>query len=416
MLYLQWLITASLVLFPVVALPVKGGANKCIYLLLLISLICIVLRCKPMGQTFSQVLKKYWPIHLSMAGTVVAILITQILSGRFNGNVYDIPSRLAFFAPIMWLLLLLPLEHLKKIQWGMVAGALVAAIKIHFAAEGLPAPPMNIDFINRIPYGDITLLLGVFSLLSIGWSERTEKWAIALKAAGGCAGLYTVYFSQARGGWIAIPVFAVVGLAIYGDVFSRRRLAVFALAVALLGAAFSFSDIVRFRIEEADSDIGQYLDGANADTSIGLRFQLWRGSWVLFKEHPLTGVGRDRFAPEALNELHERGIISAAATGFGHSHSEFFYNIAVLGIFGLISFFAIYIVPGYYFYRAACEPDKELKAAGGMGLALCLGYFIFGLTEAIFHTPIACAFYSICAAAFMAYIVKRRHILAKQWK
>lgn len=410
--YLEWLVTAIVVLFPATALTIKGAINKCLYLLIFISMVCIALRCKPMGQTFSQVLRKYWPIHLAMAGTVLAIFLNQAFAGHIHWKTYDIPSRLAFFAPISWLLMLIPLRHLRNIQWGMVAGAFAMAIKIELASMGVPEPPMNIEFINRIPYGDIALLLGIFSFLAIGWSARKDRWEIVLKFSGGCAGVYTSYFSQARGGWVAIPVLAAIVLAFYDGMSVRRRWAVVALVFVLLGTVFGTSDVVQLRVAEAGSDISQYLSGKNVDTSIGIRFQLWRGSWILFAEHPWFGVGREHFAPDALAQLHERGIITAAATDFGHSHSEFFFNIATLGMFGLISFLAIYIVPGYYFLQAARAKDSELRVAGSMGVMLCVGYFVFGLTEAIFHTPVSCAFFSMNAAVFFAYIVQRKQILA----
>jgi O-antigen ligase len=414
LLYLDWLVAASLVLFPVLALTVKGGANTCLYLLVLASLISIVFRRKSIGQTFFQVLKKYWYVHLSMAGTVLAILINQAFTGGFIVRTYDVPSRLAFFALVAWVLLLLPVRHLKQIQWGIVAGAIIAAIKAHtiIAAQG----PLvgNIGFLNRIPYGDMSLLFGVFSLLSIGWNERKEKWAIALKVAGGCAGLYAAYLCQARGGWIAVPVFAAIALALIGGLQVRHKLTVFGLVLVLLGAIYSSSSLVQRRVYEATTDIVQYTSGENLDTSIGIRFQHWRGSWILFKENPFFGVGREHFHPEALADLRSRNIITAAATNFGHSHSEFLFNIATLGIFGLISFLAISLVPGYYFFQAARNPDKFIETAGSMGLALCLGYFVFGLTEHIFDTPISCAFFSLNAAVFFALIVKRQQALAME--
>lgn len=410
--YLEWLLTAIVVLFPATALTIKGAANKCLYLLVFISLVCIAFRCAPMGQTFSQALKKYWPLHLAMAATMLAIFLNQTFASSFSWNTYDIPSRLALFAPMTWLLLLVPLQHLRKIQWGMAAGAFAMAIKIQLATAALPEPPTNIAFINRIPYGDIALLLGIFSFLAIGWSERNDKWEIVLKFLGGCAGLYTSYFSQARGGWVAVPVLAAIVLAFYDGLPVRRRLIVFALVFVLLGTVFSVSEVVQLRVAEAGSDISEYMNGKNVDTSIGIRFQLWRGSWILFTEHPWIGVGREHFHPDALNQLHARNIITATATDFGHSHSEFFFNIATLGIFGLLSFLAIYTVPGYYFLQAARTKDKELRIAGSMGVALCVGYFVFGLTEAIFNTPVSCAFFSINAAVFFAYIVKRKQMLA----
>ncbi len=53
----------------------------------------------------------------------------------------------------------------------------------------------------------------------------------------------------------------------------------------------SQATLVKERIDVARTDIQQYMSGTNADTSIGFRFQLWQGSVVIFREHPIFGVG-----------------------------------------------------------------------------------------------------------------------------
>jgi O-antigen ligase len=414
LLYLNWLVTASVVLLPVLALTVKGGANTCLYLLVLASLIGIVFRFKSMGQTFSEVLKKYWFVHLSMAATVLAILAHQLGTGSFMLKSYDISSRLAYFALIASALLLLPYGYLKQVQWGMVAGGMAVAIKAHmiFVLQGPNASDMG--FLNRIPYGNMSLLLGIFSFLSIGWSERKDKLEIALKIMGGCAGLYAAYLCQARGGWVAIPIFACIGLVLLRGLRVRNKLAVFGLLLALLGTIYTSSSLVHRRVQQAAAEIALYSSGQNLDTSVGIRFQHWRGTWVLFKEHPFFGIGREEFYPNALRDLYSRNIITKTASQFVHPHNEFLFHMATFGIFGMIAYWALHLVPAYFFLQAAREPDRETRIAGSMGLALFVGFFIFGLTEVIFFTPVANAFFSVSAAAFFACVVKRKQTLASQ--
>ncbi|MGC7407301.1 polymerase, partial [Pandoraea pneumonica] len=68
-------------------------------------------------------------------------------------------------------------------------------------------------FSNAIPFGNLSLLMALFALMSIGWTED-DGWAlIALRLLAGCAGLYASYLSQARGGWIAIPVLLLIAVA-----------------------------------------------------------------------------------------------------------------------------------------------------------------------------------------------------------
>lgn len=390
---------------------VKGGANTCLYLLLLLSLGCLIF-CRPQNDnSFVYILKKYWPIHLAMAGTTLAILANQISTSTFLLRTYDTSSRLAFFFPIAWLLLQVSSKNLKIVQWGIVVAAIGTAVKIGLVSLEQPSMPGIIDFMNRIPYGDISLLLGVLSLLSIGWNKRSEKIIIMLKIIGGFAGLYASYLSETRGGWVALPILVLVMLSVLGKTKINHRLAIFVMALVLMISTYNFNKIVQDRVHAAASDITKYVGGENIDTSVGIRFQLWRGSWVLFKEHPIFGVGREEFYPNALQELAKRRVITQQASDFGHSHNEFIYNMATLGILGLIATLAIFLIPGYFFLQAIRHSDREIKTAGSMGLALCLGFIVFGLTEAILFVPAICAFFSMSVAVFFAFIIKRKESL-----
>lgn len=409
--YLDRLATAAVVLLPVLALLVKGGANGCLYLLTLVSLISIMFRRRWADVNFGQFLKQFWPLHLSMAGITLAIFLHQFSSGSLNIKTYDIPSRLAYFALIAWVAMLLPLRYLKAVQWGIPVGAIAAAIKAHIIMTAAPLGD-HVGFLNKIPFGGLSLLLGVFSILSIGWDQRRNKWAVALKILGGCAGIYSSYVCLTRGAWLALPVLAAIAVALIRRFHVRHKLAVLGVVLVSLGTIYGLSSTVQSRIQLAADDIAQFRSGENLDTSLGIRFQHWRGSWELFKEHPYFGVGRENFYPDALSELRQRNIISEMASRFVHPHSEFFFNMATLGIFGVLAYLALHLVPACFFYKAAMEEDHELRIAGGMGLALVLGYFVFGLTEVIFFTTAACSFFSIMAAVFFACVVKRRQTIA----
>ncbi|MGB7195756.1 MAG: O-antigen ligase family protein [Collimonas pratensis] len=410
--YLKFVILFIVMCFPVLTMTVKGGANTCIYSLLLLSLVYFVFQHKQDAFSFSYLLRKYWPMHLAMAGMIFAILVNQISTSDFFLKTYDTSSRLAFFLPITWLLLQISASDLKLFQWGLVAGAVGSAIKIEWIGLNQSSMPGIIDFMNRIPYGDVSLMLGILSLLSIGWNRRGDKFSVAIKVIGGISGIYASYLSEARGGWIALPILAFVILSMLNKTKLNHRFAIFAIALILMVSTYSFNKIIQDRVHAAASDITKYVDGENQDTSVGIRFQLWRGSWVLFKEHPVFGVGREEFYPDALQDLAKRHVITQQATDFGHSHNEFFYNMATLGIFGLLAILAIFFVPGYYFLQATRHSDRDIKTAGRMGLTLCLGFLIFGLTEAIFFMPAICAFFSMSVAVCFAFVVKRKEALA----
>ncbi|MDT9702132.1 O-antigen ligase family protein, partial [Streptomyces sp. P17] len=79
---------------------------------------------------------------------------------------------------------------------------------------------------------------------------------------------------------------------------------------------------VQQRVDEAVSDISLYVSGGERDTSLGLRFELWRGAAQLIQERPLLGWGESGYR-NAMEALGEQGVISPMAAEFGHAHNEF---------------------------------------------------------------------------------------------
>ncbi|WP_230413982.1 O-antigen ligase family protein [Collimonas silvisoli] len=294
----------------------------------------------------------------------------------------------------------------------MVIGAFLSAIKIYTLTNG-GATRYGTDFIPIIIFGEMALLLGVFSTLSIAWNKSDNKAVIFFKIAALCAGLYAAYLSQSRGVWLTIPVFAVIAGLAAKNIRSSYKLSAITFFVILLGAVSYFGNIVKERVLVAESDISQYSVGANVDTSLGIRLQLWRGSWVLFKEHPIFGVGVENF-PKALEDLSKRNIITPLSATFPHSHNEILFMMSRLGLFGLLAILALYFVPAYYFSRELRDNDSEIRYTAAMGLALCLGFIILGLVDVVFLWWEIYPYYVVSIAFFLTYIIKRKKILHQE--
>jgi O-antigen ligase len=405
--YFKWPVFLAIVLFPALSISLHNVGNACLFLLLILAIVAGACRYKPMNTKFTQLLKEYWPLHLAMASLIIAVLLNQVFTAKFAVKYYDTALRIGLFAPVLWIMLALPLNYLKKIQWAFMLGAVLAVIKIYLFTTGGAIRPPNIGFLATIPFSDMALLFGVIAVISIGWNNFDEKPAMLLKVVACGAGIYVTILSQTRGSWLAIPVFALTALMLLRNIRIRYRLAILIVTLVALGTVFTCSDVVKTRIAAAKSDMTQYADQENADTSLGVRLQLWRASWELFKENPVVGVGRENFS-DGLESLSARNVITPMATSFSHSHNEILFNMAILGSFGLLAILSIYLVPGYYFARELRHTDSIVRTAAGMGLVLCLGFFVFGLTDMMFFWSVLGGVYSMSVAAFFACIIKRK--------
>ncbi|MFC5475938.1 O-antigen ligase family protein [Paraherbaspirillum soli] len=410
--YIKWPVIIAIALFPALSIVLHNAGNACLYLLFVCSIVALVCRYKPMETSFGQLLKQYWPLHLAMASLFCAVFLNQIVSGDFAVKQYDRAVRLAVFAPIFWIILSVPLRHLKNVQWAFVVGVFAAVIKTYVITEGGIDRFGNVGFLSTIAFSNIALLLGAMALISFGWNERRQKVIFVVKVLACCVGLYATLLAKTRGSWIAIPFFFAFMFMFFGNIRIRHKLAIAVLSLAVLAGIFTFSSAVQTRLAETKSEISLFVSGQNVDTSTGIRLQLWHASWILFKQHPVVGIGRENFS-SGLNELVSRKVITPAAASLAHSHNEILFNTTILGIFGFLASVSIYCVPAYYFMRDIRDADDDIRTAAGLGLLLCLGFFIYGLTDLMFFWTVLGGFYSMSVATFLACIIKRKKELKR---
>jgi O-antigen ligase len=140
---------------------------------------------------------------------------------------------------------------------------------------------------------------------------------------------------------------------------------------------------------------------------IGMRLQMWHAAWILFKERPVLGIGRESY-PAGVKRLAAQGIISPAAAHFAHSHNELLFNLAIGGIVGMLAILGLYFVPAYYSSRAVHHPDQQVRTTAAMGITLSVCFLIFGMTDLMFFWTAIGSFYTMCTALFFACLVRRR--------
>jgi len=410
--YLKLPVAMLVTLFYALVLVVDRSAGVIYSLLLLLALAGIIGRARPEGKTFFLLAKEYWPLLAAMSAPLVAVLANQLATGHFAGRSYDSQSRLALFGLVFWVMLLVPLNYLKQVQWGLIVGACLAIVKIYTLTAG-GETRYGTDFIPIIIFAELVLLLGVFSLFSIAWDKRHSWLLMGLKIVAAGAGVYAAYLSQSRGTWVTIFVFAILGSMVVRHIPRVYKIGAAIVFAVVVAGVFQHSSILKERLAVAEKDIQLYTTGTDRDTSLGIRFQLWHGSWILFKEHPLFGVGVEQYQG-ALQELAERKIISPFSASLPHSHNEILFMMARLGVLGLLAILAVYFVPLYYFIRDVRHADMEVRCVAGMGMALSLGFFTLGLVDVVFLWWECYPFYAISTAFCMTYVIKRKSFLAQQ--
>lgn len=402
----------ALVAYPIVALLTRAGSTVCFYALFAISLCMIVVRQEPTGMIFPQFLKKYWLLNLTMVGMLITTSLSELYWGNFQPQQFYFALRLATFAVIFWGCQNLSSREISRIQWGIVAGAILCAIYYYVLSAGGNIREYHFGKMALIAFSDLTLLMGFLACLSIGWHERDSMSMVLLKMIALVGGLLTSFLAQTRGGWIALPFFVLLLGYFFWKTGRKKLVIAVCVVIVLIGAYALGKGTIQNRLQAVKSDVTQYQEGA-ANTSLGLRFQLWKGSWLMFKDNPVVGVGgRDGFI-EKLEGYASKGIVHPVTPTLYHAHNEAFFQMAMHGIFGLMSLLALYLVPSWFALKFVRHDDAKLKTAAFMVIMLTGGFFIFGLTEVFFGlTKDIGNFYLIFLAALCAFLVKRKKELS----
>lgn len=404
---MKWVVLSLVLAFPALAIMVHSAANACLFLLLACAMAAAGFGMKPIDISLSAFLRRYWPLHLAMAAWLISVLLNQASLGSFTIKHYDRALRVAVFAPVMWILLLLPFRYLKSLQWTAMAGLTGATVKAYIATSGGAERPTDIGFLSTIAYSDIALLLGILVFLSLGWEQRRRTLMVVLKSAALLAGIYTTALTATRGSWLAILAAIAIIFFNSDSVSLRRKLVIAVSGLLLVGAIFSASNGPH-RLNEAIVEVSNYQKGIDMDTSVGMRLQMWHGAWLLFQERPLFGIGKDNYGL-GMERLAQAGIVSEAAAHYAHSHNELLFNLTIGGVAGFLATLAIYLAPAYYFFRDRRHPDRQIRTSALMGLMVCVCYFLFGLTDLMFFWTGVGSFYTLCTALLLASILRRKH-------
>lgn len=247
---------------------------------------------------------------------------------------------------------------------------------------------------HSITFGDLSLALGLMALCALSQLRQTRlAW---LPAAGVVCGLLASLLSGSRGGWAALPLVAVP-LLYYGHAIHGRRLMIgLGLVAALLALAYCVpASGVAGRAALAASDVQRYVALGDATTSVGIRLELWKASWIMFSEHPWLGVGRDAFHP-ALEQLARQGrLLPSPALGFSSSHNDLLHMLATGGLIDASCLMLMYFGPLGFFCAILSTPPSPRHAPALAGVVLVVAFVGFGLTDVMFWLMATKLFYGI---------------------
>jgi O-antigen ligase len=386
----SFFVAAFLLSYPTVTLVVHGGASAVSIAAALVGLCVLAL---PRASEPPRVDRIVVVTLVALASPLAATLVSEAWHGKFVASLLDAPSRFLLAIPI---LLALRRVRVGLLRWSDLSFALgaIAALLVLLLTPREPNSRWASPFLDAIHFGDIALVLGALSALSLNWWKKDRLPIKALKLVALATGIYASVLTETRGGWVAIPVVALLVYLRGSHRRDGRRWLVPLSIVAALILIGATSHMVRDRVWLIWSDLVQYSHGYK-DTSTGVRLQLYEAAFSILREHLVFGAGPNGFA-DSMAAFAKAGQVSplAADYGRGETHNQLLFYAANYGMIGALAGLALHVAPCIMFARYMNAPTREARCAAFMGLTFTVCFFIFGLSVETFDLKMAASFYA----------------------
>jgi O-antigen ligase len=385
-------------LFPVLVATTDGGGSY-VYVLLLAAGLW-------WGRGWSELDRREWVLIVGLGAGLLAMGLGMVNSADVGFGLSRLErfGRIASIALIFLMFRRRGLALDRSLGFGAIVGTLVMAGQAWYQVEWLGQEQARGAY-HPIVFGDLALLWGalgvLFALMVMrGWTG----WLTAGVAAG--AATYASVLSQARGGWLFVPLFLVVLVWMVRSAGPSTRWQVRGIAaVVLSGVLIGLwqSEPIVERVQLAGHDLRTFSEDPAAQTSWGIRLNLWRNSLLLAREHPLVGAGLGDF-PRHMREMVEDGRSwNPWVADYTHAHSIYFDALATAGILGLAGTVMAYLVLPFWFFGgmvSTVQPSRGRFLAMG-GVVTVLAFATFGFSEALWTRNPFVNTYVVCIAVFL---------------
>lgn len=133
----------------------------------------------------------------------------------------------------------------------------------------------------------------------------------------------------------------LISMAIMWELPKKHRPFIVLLPFLLAVGLFLASSKVRDRMILVQTEVSAYSAQQTANTSSGIRLDLWNTAVQAINEHPLSGSGIGSWSTQFNRIQHEKNSAHADIDGNGNPHQEYLLWSVQLGITGLVLFMAL---------------------------------------------------------------------------
>lgn len=246
-------------------------------------------------------------------------------------------------------------------------------------------------YTNAIRFGNLCLLMGLFSIIYCFFSSIDKKTKIFFIVAFFMA-LGASFLSLSRGGWLLIFFIPFFIFFLNGE-FNVKKVSYFLASIffVVITSAILVNkvDLIGNRVESAVKEVKLYLENPNAHagSSVGARLEMWQLALKMGLDSPIYGWGK-RGSDTKRSEYIQDGHASPLIERFSHAHNQYLEIWASRGGIGIAGLTFLYLYPIFIFQKMRknmnhlnSEDKRNYQILIWCGILFVFSHFIYGITD-----------------------------------
>jgi O-antigen ligase len=398
-----WLLSLLLALMPLsfsVALPAKVIPPA----MLFVCGLGLIAR----SQSVRRAYRTAWPVMVT-ALAMLGFMVISVLIHRSGWRPLDRGAHILLFL-VIGAVFCQPLRM--RLVWGgfaVTAVVLGTICAVQHHVYGLErAYGLNGGASASIQLATVLFGLGLLSLVQllgahIGRGERLlHGGALALAMYGGL-------LTESRGPLLAFaPIFVIV-LVLHGRRTGRWRGALLLGAGTGIGLALAMATLhgqMISRFEAVQQEVASFDPAGDGEGAVRERLEMWRTAVRAAADHPLLGIGPNRFRAYVRNEI-AAGRSNPAIALFNQPHNEYLNAAASGGVPGLLLLLLVLVWPLRYFLSHARDAAEAVALPASAGVATIGLFALCALTDSVFYRVMPLSFYFFMVAGLAMLIARQ---------
>jgi len=349
---------------------------------------------------------------------LIPLYVSAWISAYFNdAGIYHADRFLNLYMIIPVYYFIKKTDFNEKALWlGLFLGCITTVLYALYQSVELGVLRVSGE-VHSIFFGSMNVFMGGIALLSF---KRWKGWVwMVFPPISFLVAAISAVLSGSRISLVILVAFLILH-AVYAYKLVSKKIIISGavLTIVALISVYNGSGYVKNRIDLAVTHTVSALQNKDTDvnelshvTSEGLRFEMWKAAWRMFKENPVVGVGWGRYNEEVKIMIKE-GFSPKVLVSKNQPHNEYFSALSRGGLIGFLSLLLVFLVPLSLFYRQISlkNQNRHLAFAGFMYV---LGFMILGLTADPFQTSRSILSFSFYTAVLMALMNKDNLIQEK---